>query len=167
MHPTPSATRRSGRATLFLAAALALSAGCYHVHVVVPNTPPTDYHRQWVNGFLWGAVGGGVDTARFCGGRPVSRITTLRSFGNMFMSWLTFGIYTPSTVVVACGQGSGYGGPAPYQPPYYPQPQPQPQPPPYYSQPPAQPQPQPYYVQPPGQPSAPSAPQPYYQPSPP
>ena len=165
MHPTSSAPRRSGRATLFLAAALALSAGCYHVQVVVPNTPPTDYHRQWVNGFLWGAVGGGVDTARFCGGRPVSRVSTHRSFGNLFMSWLTFGIYTPSTVVVACGQGGGYGGPAPYQPPYYPQPQPQPQP--YYSQPPQPQPPQPYYVQPPGQPAAPSAPQPYYQSSPP
>jgi hypothetical protein len=161
MHPTSSAARRSGRATLFLAAALALSAGCYHVHVVVPNTPPTDYHRQWVNGFLWGAVGGGVDTSRFCGGRPVSRVSTHRSFGNLFMTWLTFGIYTPSTVVVACGQGGGFGGPAPYQPPYYPQPQPQPQP--YY--PPAQPQPQPQPYYPPSQPQPPS--QPYYQPAPP
>ena len=166
MSLTSSPVRPSGRAMLFLAAALSLSAGCYHVQVVVPNTPPTDYHRQWVNGFLWGAVGGGVDTARFCGNRPVSRVNTHRSFGNLFMSWLTFGIYTPSTVVVACGQGGGYGAPAPYSQPYYPpQPQPQPQPQPYYPQPQPQPPPQtqPYY---PPQPP-PSQPQPYYQPTPP
>lgn len=135
---------KSVLASLFLAAALSFTSGCYHVHVVVPNTAPTDFHRQWVNGWLWGAVGGGVDTARFCGGRPLARISTHRSLGNMFLSWLTFGIYTPSTVTVACGGGSGYVAPSGYpQPGYVP------------------PQPQPYYPAPPQQPPG------YYQPAPP
>ena len=154
-----------------LLAALCGLSGCYHVHVVIPNSVPSDYRGQWVNGFLWGAVGGSVDAGRLCGGRPVARVNTYRSFGNMFLSWLTLGIYTPSTVVVACaGPMGGYGmpGAGPYYapprqpaPPYYPQPQPQPAQP-YYPQP--QPQPaQPYYPQPPPQPQPQPAP-PYYAP---
>lgn len=160
MRPTSSPPCKPQRATWLLATALAFTAGCYHVHVVVPNTPPTDYHRQWVNGFLLGAIGDGVDTARFCGGRPVARVSTHRSLGNMLISWLTIGIYTPSTVVVACGQGGSYGGPAPYPQPYYPS-APRPQPQPYYPSAP-QPQPQPYYP-----PASQPQPQPYYSPTPP
>lgn len=140
MRPTASSPRSSLLGPLFLAAALSLTSGCYHVHVVIPNTAPTDFHRQWVSGWLWGAVGGGVDTARFCGGRPLARVSTHRSFGNMFLSWLTFGIYTPSTVTVACGGGQGYVAPSGQPQPYYPPPQPQP----YYPAP----QPQPGYYQP-------------------
>ena len=146
MSLTSSPVRPSGRAMLFLAAALSLSAGCYHVQVVVPNTVPTDFHRQWVNGWLWGAVGGGVDTARFCGGRPIARVGPHRSLGNLVVSWLTFGIYSPSTVTVACGGGANYVAPGGYPQPYYPAPQPQP---PGYYQPappprPVYPAPQPY-----------------------
>lgn len=146
MSPTASSPRLSRFSPLFFAAALSLFSGCYHVHVVVPNTVPTDFHRQWVNGWLWGAVGGGVDTARFCGGRPIARVGTHRSLGNMFVSWLTFGIYSPSTVTVACGGGANYVAPGGYPQPYYPAPQPQP---PGYYQPappprPVYPAPQPY-----------------------
>lgn len=138
MSPAASSPRKSLLAPLFLAAALSFTSGCYHVHVIVPNTVPTDFHRQWVSGWLLGAVGGGVDTVRFCGGRPIARVSTHRSFGNLFLSWLTLGIYTPSTVTVACGGGAGYIAPAGQPPPYYPPPQPghyQPAPPPGYYQP--------------------------------
>lgn len=139
---------------VLFAVTLLSMVGCFKVHVVIPNTVPTDAHGRWVNGWLWGAVGGHVDASHFCGGRPIARISTKRSFGNLFVSWITFGIYTPSYVTVVCGQGGGFA-PAPAQPMYTP---PVAAPPTYAPQPYA-PQPQPY------------APQPYpaapYQPPPP
>jgi hypothetical protein len=137
--------RNVGR--VLFAVALLSMVGCFKVHVIVPNTVPTDAHGRWVNGWLWGSIGGHVDASHFCGGRPIARITTKRSLGNLFVSWITFGIYTPSHVTVVCGQGAGFGpspmmpqpmtapplaAPPTYAPPAYPAAPYQPPPPPRY-----------------------------------
>lgn len=119
---SPHLCRDLGR--ILLTVTLLSMVGCFKVHVVVPNTIPTDAHGRWVSGWLWGAVGGHVDASHYCGGRPIARITTKRSFGNLFVSWITLGIYTPSHVTIVCGQGAGTGyapvaAPPVYAPPAY------------------------------------------------
>src|SRR5262245_34947669 len=104
MRQLVSNRRVRGFGCLGLAVTLLTLVGCFRVHVIVPITAPSDAHSQWVNGFLWGAVGGSVDTARFCGPRPVARVSTKHSAGTIFITFLTLGIYTPSHVTVVCGQ---------------------------------------------------------------
>jgi hypothetical protein len=126
---------------LVLTGVLCLVPGCFRVTAMIPDTVPTDRHSQWVNGFFFGAFGGNVDAARFCGGRPISSIETKRSPGNYLIEFLTLGIYTPSHVSVTCGQprwgGPGYANgipnafPNPYANAYVPPPVPAPYPAPY------------------------------------
>lgn len=111
---------------LLLGGAMCALPGCFRVTALIPDSAPAETHTHWVNGFFWGAVGGTVDTAQFCGGRPVSSITTKRSIGNYLVELITLGIYSPSKISVTCGQprwGGGYPQPgyAPaYPPPYQP-----------------------------------------------
>jgi hypothetical protein len=105
--------------TLILGGALCFAPGCFKVQTLMPDTIPAETHKQWVNGFFWGSVGGTVDAARYCGGRPVASVETKRSVGNYLIELVTLGIYTPSHVSVTCGQprypqyGGGYAVPAP------------------------------------------------------
>jgi len=115
--------------TLVLGGALCFAPGCFKVQTLLPDTVPAEKHTQWVNGFFWGAVGGTVDAARYCGGRPVASVETKRSVGNYLIELVTLGIYSPSHVSITCGQPKypGYGGysmPAPAYPAYpaYPNP---------------------------------------------
>ena len=116
--------------SLLLGGALCVMPGCFKVQALMPDTIPAERHTQWVNGFSWGAVGGTVDAARYCGGRPVAKIETKRSVGNYLIELVTLGIYTPSHVAITCGQprypqyGEAYPAPAPYVAPVpvYPQP---------------------------------------------
>lgn len=105
---TGLAARRAGLLLL-----LSLT-GCFRVNVIMPGVAPQERHARWVNGFLWGAIGGTVNAGELCGGRPVAEVKTHRSFGNLFVYWLTLGLYSPSRLVVTCGvpYGSpGYGLP--------------------------------------------------------
>lgn len=113
--------------TLLLGGALCFAPGCFKVQTLLPDTVPAEKHTQWVNGFFWGAVGGTVDAARYCGGRPVASVETKRSVGNYLIELVTLGIYTPSHVSITCGQprypgygGGGYMMPAPVPAPAYP-----------------------------------------------
>lgn len=87
-------------------------SGCFKTTAIIPNTMPGETHSRWAHGFFWGAVGGWVDTGHMCGGRPVSRITTDKSAGNVLLGWVTLGIYTPTRVHVTCAQPMG--APMPY-----------------------------------------------------
>lgn len=108
--------------TIGLCGGTLLSSGCFRASIIVPSVPPGEKHSTWVNGWFWGSVGGTVSADSFCGGRPVSRIDTKRSVGNILVSWVTLGIYTPSKVWITCS--SPYGAPQnPYAPaPYAPTP---------------------------------------------
>lgn len=120
--------------SLLLGGALLCLPGCFRVTSLMPDSIPAETHTQWVNGFLLGAVGGHVDAARYCGGRPVSRIETKRTAGNYLAEIFTLGIYAPSHVSITCGQprwgqagipngySSGYGNPYPLAYPSYPPP---------------------------------------------
>ena len=118
---------------LLIGGAVCVLPGCFRVTALIPDSTPAETHTHWVNGFFWGAVGGTVDTAQWCGGRPVSSVTTKRSVGNYLVEFITLGIYSPSKISVTCGQprypgyapppGYGYGAPVypqPYQPVYPP-----------------------------------------------
>jgi hypothetical protein len=104
-----------------LGGSLLASSGCFHSSVLMPTVPPGDRHDTWVNGWLWGSVGGQISADIFCQGRGVARIDTKRSVGNILVSWVTLGIYTPSHVSVTCANAGQYGGPmmAPPPPPPY------------------------------------------------
>ena len=102
-----------------LGGTLLASSGCFHSSVLMPTVPPGDRHDTWVNGWLWGSVGGQISADIFCQGRGVARIDTKRSVGNILVSWVTLGIYTPSHISVTCADASQYGQPvAPPPPPY-------------------------------------------------
>lgn len=98
--------------TSALLVGLAGLSGCFKTTAIIPNQAPAETHTRWAHGFFWGAVGGWVDTAQMCGGRPVARITTDRSIGNVAVQWITLGIYTPTRVRVTCAQPMG--GAMPY-----------------------------------------------------
>jgi hypothetical protein len=111
---------------------LLLLVGCtHHVRIDFPNTVPSPVrHAQWVNGWLWHLVGGETSIVAACGDRPVHRIDVKKSFGNRFVGWITFGIYTPMHVSVQCGERPmGFPPPPAFAPP--------PPPPGVYVQPPA------------------------------
>ncbi len=117
-------TKKTVLARLLLSALLGgsvlVSSGCFHSAVLMPTVPPGEKHSTWVNGWLWGSVGGQVSADIFCSGRGVARIDTKRSVGNILVSWVTLGIYTPSHVSVTCAGAPQYA-PPPYgapPPPY-------------------------------------------------
>ena len=111
----PSILRRLRRFVL-VGSILGL-CGCYQVSAVIPDTVPSETHTHWVNGFLWGALGGEINAGYVCGGRPVVRVATKRSGLNYLVHLVTMGIYTPSHVEVTCGQ-TRYAQPS--YPPIYP-----------------------------------------------
>ena len=111
-----------------LGGSLLACSGCFHSAVLMPTVPPGDKHSTWVNGWLWGSVGGQISADTFCAGRGVARVDTKRSVGNILVSWVTLGIYTPSHVSVTCAGAPQYA-PPPYGAP--PPPYGAPPPPPY------------------------------------
>jgi len=95
-----------------LAAVMLCGAGCFKTTAIIPSYPTAiaETKTLWTNGFFWGAVGDTIDTGAVCNGRPVTRVTTDRSFGNAVVSWVTLGIYTPSRMKVTCGQAPAHAG---------------------------------------------------------
>lgn len=101
---------------LALGLALTLLGGCYHVR----------YHRQcnyqgppiarWNHFFLWGLAGSAeVDVREFCP-QGVARVVTQRSAGNIFVSIITLGLYSPAMVEVWCAAPGTMQRPAPPPP---------------------------------------------------
>lgn len=98
---------------LALGLTLALLSGCYHVR----------YHRKcsyqgppvarWNHFFLWGLAGSAeVDVREFCP-QGMARVVTHRSAGNIVVSILTLGLYSPSMVEVWCAAPGTLQRPAP------------------------------------------------------
>jgi hypothetical protein len=102
-----------------LGGSLLASSGCFHSAVLMPTVPPGERHSTWVNGWLWGSVGGQISADIYCQGRGVARIDTKRSVGNILVSWVTLGIYTPSHVSVTCANPNAYGMTPPPPPASY------------------------------------------------
>lgn len=89
-----------------LAAALLLSAGCYHAVIETGAAPNgTVIQKDWANSFIDGLIPPDIiSTAAQCK-NGVSKVETQHSFLNMLAAGLTFGIYTPMTITVTCGTG--------------------------------------------------------------
>lgn len=96
-------------------ASLALAAvaltGCYHATVETGRAPSAQtISNQWASGWVYGLVPPkAVETASKCPS-GVSKVDTQLSFPNMLVSYLTFGIYTPMSIVVTCAAPGGGGG---------------------------------------------------------
>lgn len=131
MLPTKKTVLARFLLSALLGGSVLVSSGCFHSAVLMPTVPPGDKHSTWVNGWLWGSVGGQVSADIFCQGRGVARVDTKRSVGNILVSWVTLGIYTPSHVSVTCAgepqyvpppygaPPPPYGAPSPYGYGYY------------------------------------------------
>lgn len=89
--------------TGLLALTLMASTGCYSVGLVTRNVPPGETHHKWMHGFIYGLVGSEIDAEGMCGNRPVARVDTYMSLGNMVLTALTWGLYSPMSLDVTCG----------------------------------------------------------------
>ncbi len=92
------ASRRLGAV---LAASLVLS-GCYTATFTTPRAPSTEAHEVWLDGFLFGLVGGAPVDARFyCSTEPAT-VGVRESPLSWGTAVLTLGIYTPRVASITC-----------------------------------------------------------------
>lgn len=90
-----------------LAAGVVIVSGCYHA-VVETGRPATGQviSRPWANSFIFGLVPPPLWEAGATCPNGVARVETQHSFLNSLVGGLTFGIYTPMTVMVTCAGDS-------------------------------------------------------------
>lgn len=79
-----------------------LSTSCYSYTTIVGKGPQTNESvSKWNTYFIDGLIKGTqVNAKDLAGGAEDYSVTTKLSFGNMLVSGLTFGIYSPNTVIV-------------------------------------------------------------------
>jgi hypothetical protein len=89
-----------------LLACAALAGGCDNVTYHSSTLPPNGVvHEGTSHFFVFGLVGDEVIPAyQMCPG-GVSSVHTELSFGDLVLTVITFGIYTPRSYEVACGGG--------------------------------------------------------------
>lgn len=92
---------RAAVTSLMLAGAL---TGCLSVGVYTRNVQPAESYHFWSHGFFWGLVGSDLSADSVCSGRPLSRVDTYMSLGNLVATYLTVGIYSPMSVEITCGR---------------------------------------------------------------
>lgn len=96
------------RRKIAIVASAVLLSGCYHATVRTGiNAGPERYHQSMAPGWVYGLVSPStVDAEEHCGDRGVAIVETQHSFVNMLVGGLTFGIFTPMTITVTCGDGT-------------------------------------------------------------
>lgn len=89
-------------AAAVLLATFALT-GCYHAVIDTGRAANgTTIERPWAHGFIFGLVPPSVtETAQKCPG-GVAKVETKQSFLNGLVGAVTYGIYTPMTIMVSC-----------------------------------------------------------------
>lgn len=90
------------RSAALLGAVVALS-GCYHA-TIETGLPPGNQtlEKPWASAWIYGLVPPQmVETASRCP-NGVARVETQQSFVNGLVGLITFGIYTPMTIMVTC-----------------------------------------------------------------
>lgn len=96
------------RTSLAIAAAL-LSGACFRVTVVsspAASAAVPTVTTPWAHGFVYGLVPPQpVNVAQQCPGGNIQKVVTERSLVNSLASIVTFSIYTPMQIQVACGTG--------------------------------------------------------------
>ena len=90
-------------ATLLCAA---LGTGCFNVTYQNPTLPPNGIVHEGTSSFFILALVGDerIPVYQLCPG-GVSSIETGLSFGDLVLTVITIGIYTPRSYAVACGGG--------------------------------------------------------------
>ena len=86
-----------------LLVAVVVLSGCYHATIETGLPPGTQrLEKPWASSWVYGLVPPEtVETASRCP-NGVARVETQHSFLNGLVGALTFGIYTPMTIVVTC-----------------------------------------------------------------
>ena len=89
--------------SLAAAAAVVLSAACYHATVETGRpVGSTVVSKPWVATFLWGLVPAkDISVAAECP-NGIARVETQQTFVNGLVGLLTLGIYTPQTATITC-----------------------------------------------------------------
>ena len=95
---------------LLLAGVLIIAPGCYHATVVTDRAPSNQVvESRWAHSFINGLVPPStVDVAQECA-NGVATVETQLSFLNLVASVVTFGLYSPMTITVACAAGTSAG----------------------------------------------------------
>lgn len=90
-----------------VACCVALGA-CYHATITTGATPSSDQiSKPWASGWIFGLVPPAtVETAAKCP-NGVAQVETQLSFLNQLVGFLTFGIYTPMSILVTCAAAPG------------------------------------------------------------
>jgi hypothetical protein len=92
-----------------LVALLVALSGCFHIHYVVgdqPPTPATPTAEEWHHVLVFGLaeISDPVNVTTICPG-GLQRVDSEETFVNGLVHLLTASIYTPQTVSVTCGPG--------------------------------------------------------------
>lgn len=87
---------------VFLLAVGFAGSGCYTVRYTTKMVPDGNVVSAWNHFFMWGLVGDPViDVPAMCpNGFAHAEVT--HSFVNQLVSFITLGIYSPTTVDIAC-----------------------------------------------------------------
>ncbi len=87
---------------------IAVVGGCFHARIETGLTPSQEVIKQgWAPSWIYGAVSPPtVEAASLCP-NGVAQVHTYRSFLNMLVGGLTFGIFTPMAINVTCAQAGG------------------------------------------------------------
>lgn len=104
--------RNAGRmGLLMVAAAVTLTAGCYHAVIETGRTPNgTIVEDKWADSFVEGLVPpDAINTAEECP-NGVAKVETRHSFMNLLVGVLTWGIYTPMHITVHCAAAGDADG---------------------------------------------------------
>ncbi len=82
---------------------VATGTACYHASIETGATPSTvTVSHEWASGWIYGLVPPGtVETTSKCP-NGVAKVETQLSFPNMLVGLITFGIYTPMSIVATC-----------------------------------------------------------------
>ena len=96
------------RRVFLLLTLLLLPSACYHATVNTGLRPgTTQIENQWASGWIFGLVPPStVETMERCPA-GVARVETQHSFPNQLVNFITFGIYTPISIVVTCAESGG------------------------------------------------------------
>jgi hypothetical protein len=98
---------RVRKVTVAIILLVATTAGCYRATVDTGRTPSGQTVRNdWAHSFVAGLVPPAtVQTAQQCPA-GVARVETQHSILNMLVTSLTFGLYSPMTIMVQCAAGA-------------------------------------------------------------
>lgn len=100
---------RSLRSVAVLALAVTVAAGCYHATLhtgLTPSPQQERVERRWAHGFLYGLVPPAEVHASNTCTAGVARVETEHSFLNVLATGLTFGLYSPMTIVATCADAA-------------------------------------------------------------